>query len=121
MQKLASILELLVKSYDSMVGIFAYTVGELSKSLPKSDMFSKAAADLVPLANRLLMTTQRYDKDNIFLSEETTELLDNLCTSETAAFDAVQKIGLLPLLVKISMYRELIMSIRNNGFEYEKM
>jgi hypothetical protein len=108
MNKISSINFLFVKSYDALVGVFAYTVGELSKSLPQSDYFAKAANELLPAANHLLATTQRFDGgENIFLPS-TTQILDRLSTSGTPLFDAVQTLGLLPLIQKIMTYRELV-------------
>ena len=108
MNKISSINSLFVKSYDALVGVFAYTVGELSKSLPQSDYFAKAANELLPAANHLLATTQRFDGgENIFLPS-TTQILDRLSTSGTPLFDAVQTLGLLPLIQKIMTYRELV-------------
>ncbi len=97
-----------MRSYDTLVNVFAYTVGELAKSLPQSDYFAKAANRLLPAANQLLATTQRFEgNDNIFLPS-TTRLLSELSTSGTPVFDAVQKLGLLPLIQKIVIYRDLL-------------
>lgn len=108
-----NIIDKFVTAYDSMVGIFAYTVSSLSKSLPRSDYFYKSAVKLTPAANQLLATTQQYDKDGMFWSDETTELLSSLCTSDTPTFEAIEMLGLMPLLQKIQMYRELIRSIKS--------
>ena len=108
MNKISSINSLLVRSYDTLVNVFAYTVGEVSRSLPQSDYFAKAANMLLPAANQLLATTQRYEGgDNIFLPT-TTRLLNELSTSGTPLFDAVQKLGLLLLIQKIMTYRDLL-------------
>lgn len=108
-----NIIDRFVTAYDSMVGIFAYTVRSYAKSLPKSDYFSKAAIQLTPAANQLLATTQQYDKDSNFWSNETTGLLNGLCTSDTPTYEAIEMLGLLPLLQKIQMYRDLIRSIKS--------
>lgn len=120
MIQLPKIIENFVKSYDAMVGIFAYTVGELSRSLPQSDHFCKAANHLLPAANhllpaanQLLATTRKYDENDYFSSEKTSQLLDELLTSDTPTFEAVQRIGLMPLIRKILMYRHLIQAIKN--------
>lgn len=101
-----------ITAYDSMVGIFAYTVSSLSKSLPKSDYFCMSAIQLVPAANQLLATTQQYDKDDSFSSDETGKLLNDLCNPDSPTFDDIQSLGLLPLLQKIHFYRELILTIK---------
>ena len=112
MNKMSSINSLIVKAYDALVNVFAYTVGELSKSLPQSDYSAKAANSLLPAANQLLATTQRFEGgDNIFLPT-TTRLLNELSTSGTPLFDAVQKLGLLPLIQKIMTYRNLLMDTK---------
>lgn len=112
MNKISSINSLFVKSYDTLVNVFAYTVGELSKALPQSDYFAKAANQLLPAANELLATTQRYEgTENVFLPS-TTHLLNELSTSDTPVFDAVQTLGLLPLIQKIMTYRGLLMDIK---------
>jgi hypothetical protein len=108
-----NIIDRFVTAYDSMVGIFAYTVSSYAKSLPKSDYFCKSAVQLTPAANQLLATTQQYDKDGKFWSDQTTELLNGLCTSDMPTYDAIQRLGLLPLLQKIQMYRELIRSMKS--------
>ena len=107
-----NIVERLFAAYDSLVGCFAYTVSSLSKSLPKSDYFCKAAIELKPTANQLLSTTRQYDNDGLFWNDETTELLNSLSTSDTPMFEAIQRLGLLPMVQKIHMYRELIKSIK---------
>ena len=107
-----SILERFIKSYDSMVRIFAYTVGELSQSLPKSDYSCKSAIELLPAANQLLSTTQQYNGSEKFSALETSDLLDELITSDTPIFESIQRLGLLPLIQKIKMYRSLILSIK---------
>ena len=109
MDKIASINALFVKSYDSLVNVFAYTVGELSKSLPQSDYFCKAANDLLPAANELLATTQRYDVGGAkIFSPSTTRLLNELSTSGSPVFASVRLFGLLPLIQKIMNYRDLV-------------
>ena len=113
MTQLPKIIENFVKSYDAMVGIFAYTVGELSRSLPQSDHFCKAANHLLPAANQLLATTRKYDENDYFSSEKTSQLLDELLTSDTPTFEAVQRIGLMSLIRKIQMYRHIIQAIKN--------
>ena len=108
MNKISSINSLLVRSYDTLVNVFAYTVGEVSRSLPQSDYFAKAANMLLPAANQLLATTQRYEGgDNIFLPS-TTRALNELSTSGTPVFEAVQQLGVLPLIQKVITYRDLI-------------
>ena len=108
MNKISSINSHFVKSYNALVEIFAYTVGRVSKSLPQSDYFAKAANELLPAANHLLATTQRFDgSENVFLPS-TTKILNELSTSGTPLFDAVQMLGLLPLIQKIMTYRELV-------------
>lgn len=111
MQK-PDMIDRLASAYDSMVGIFAYTVSMMSKSLPKSDSFCKSATQLVPVANQLLATTRQYDKDDNFSSDETIELLHSLCVSDTPTFDAIQDLGLLPLVQKIHLYHDLIRNIK---------
>lgn len=113
MIKNPNIIDKLIGAYDAMVGIFAYTVSSLSNSLPKSDYFCKSAIDLKQAANQLLGTTEQYDKDGNFMSDETTELLNSLCTSDSPYFEAVMRLGLLPLIQKIKLYRDLIRSVKN--------
>ena len=94
--------------YDALVHAFAYTVGKVAKSLPQNDYFTKAANELLPAANELLATTQRFEGvDNIFLPS-TTRLLNELSSSDTPVFGAVQILGLLPLVQKIITYRDLL-------------
>jgi hypothetical protein len=107
-----NIIDRFVTAYDSMVGIFAYTVSSLSKSLPKSDHACKSAIQLVPAANQLLATTRQYDKNDSFSSDATSELLNALCSSDTPTFGAIQTLGLLPLLQKIQLYRDMIRNIK---------
>lgn len=107
-----NIIDKLVGAYDSMVGIFAYAVSSLSNSLPKSDYFCKSAIELKQAANQLLATTKQYDKDGKFMSDETSQLLNSLCTTDTSIFEAVRRLGLLPLIQKIITYRELIRSVK---------
>ena len=112
MNKISSINSLFVKSYDTLVNVFAYTVGELSKALPQSDYFAKAANKLLPAANQLLATTQRYEGGDKIFSPSMTRLLDDLSTSGTPLYDAVQTLGLLPLVQKIMTYRDLLKDIK---------
>ena len=106
------IYSLFMKSYDALVNVFAYTVGEQAKSLPQSDFSAKAANKLLPAANHLLATTQRFEGgSNIFLPS-TTRLLNELSTSGTPVFDAVQTLGLLPLIQKIMTYRDLLQNTK---------
>ena len=111
MQK-PDMIDRLASAYDSMVGIFAYTVSMMSKSMPKSDSFCKSATQLVPVANQLLATTRQYDKNDSFSSDATSELLNALCSSDTPTFGAIQTLGLLPLLQKIQLYRDMIRNIK---------
>ena len=101
------IYSLFMKSYDALVNVFAYTVGE-----QQSDFSAKAANKLLPAANQLLATTQRFEGgSNIFLPS-TTRLLNELSTSGTPVFDAVQTLGLLPLIQKIMTYRDLLQNTK---------
>jgi len=112
MNQMSSINTLFVKSYDALVEVFAYTVAVISKSLPQSDYYSKAAKDLLPSANKLLATTQRYEGGEKLSLAETSDLLYELCTSNTALFESVEKLGLLPLIQKILSYRDLVINTR---------
>lgn len=105
--------DLFVTAYDALVNVFAYTVGSLSKSLPQSDYFCKAANELLPVANQLLATTKRYEQERInILSKTTSDLLEELCTSGKQRYDAIQSLGLLPLIQKIQKYRELVINTK---------
>ena len=109
---MSSINDLFVKSYDALVDVFAYTVAVISKSLPQSDYYCKAAQDLLPAANKLLATTQRYEGGDKLSLAETSDLLHVLCTSDTPQFDSVEKLGLLSLVQKILSYRDLVINTR---------
>ena len=115
MNKISSINALFVKSYDTLVNVFAYTVGELSKSLPQSDYSAKAANALLPAASQLLATTQRFKGGDTIFLPSITRLLNELSTSGTPVFDAVQKLGLLPLIQKLMTYRELVMNTKEKN------
>lgn len=102
----------LMESYDALVRVFAYVVGELSQSLPNSDLMCKSASMLLTTANELLSTTQKYEGCEKLLSESTLQLLDELSTSDNEKFQNIQRLGLLPLIIKMRMYRELIMTMK---------
>jgi len=106
------IVNMLMGSYDAFVRVFAYMVGELSKSLPNSDFMCKSANELLPTANELLSTMQKYEGYEKLISESTSQLLDELCTSDNEKFENIQRLGLLPLINKMRMYRELIMTVK---------
>lgn len=112
MNQSTSISDMFVNAYDALVNVFAYTIGTLSKSLPQSDFYCKAANELLPVANELLATTSRYNEDGTKLSSPaTSKVLDELYTSDRQPFTAIRELGLLPLIQKIRMYRELIVNI----------
>ena len=106
------IVNMLMGSYDAFVRVCAYMVGELSKALPNSDFMCKSANELLPTANELLSTMQKYEGYEKLISEATSQLLDELCTSDNEKFENIQRLGLLPLINKMRMYRELIMTVK---------
>ena len=102
-----SVSETFKKAYEATVRVFAFTIGELSTSLPENDNMFRAALMLRPVASKLLLTIRENTGQEPPSDEELSELLDNLITSGKIQMEVANSLGLLSLVRKIRMYRSL--------------
>ena len=99
--------EIFKRAYEATVRVFAFTIGELSTSLPENDNMCQAALMLRPVASKLLLTIRDDASKEPPSEEELDDLLDSMITSGKIQMEVANSLGLLSLVRKIRTYRSL--------------